>query len=701
MIYTFYSYKGGVGRSMALANVAELFYQAGLKVLMVDWDLEAPGLERFFPVDHEIFCTKLGLMDMLLSYKQQMTEELNFSDKNTHQEKKILPFDKPNQFLFDIYPNIRSEGKLWLLSAGKRSNENFNQYANHVRTFDWGDFYQNWEGELYFEWLRQQFEEIADVVLIDSRTGVTEMGGVCTYQLADVLVMLCSASQQSLEGTYKMVLDFKRPEVAEIRRRPLDVIVVPARVEDAESDYLDEFQKEFIKLFSKYTPSIIGLQPDSLWQLSIPYVPRYAYKEVLAIPEQGKAHAQKLVETFKKLKDTLSLFMPEKKKNFFAYDNAWVGREELLKDLSDRIRSSCRLLVLIGITGVGKTSLGERLAVELQEWFNNDWRYFHQENFDDEQQSSDFANVAARWLQKWNQPVNPEERNDPQRLLRRLVQYLCENRYLVQMDSLENILQGDEEEGWSNFKDEWWLKFFHSCLGAASCASCFILTSQDLPGQIDVLGTRYPNFWHCTLLGGLEKSEQIALFEKTELDTSLDSESRVYLERIGEAYEGHPLALRVITGEIKNKPFEGNVLAYWNKYSSEVEEIEKAIAEAQAGKSVGSDDKFQLDRFTKTLRRNVRSRLNKTFNRLKRDSKWAYILLCEASIYRCPVSEDFWLSHLEDWERSKDEQEKAIDSLRSYNLIEEVIYDNQVLIRQHNLIRSLALEHLKHLEDCQ
>jgi MinD-like ATPase involved in chromosome partitioning or flagellar assembly len=48
MIYTFYSYKGGVGRTMALANVAELFYQTGLKVLMIDWDLEAPGLERYF-----------------------------------------------------------------------------------------------------------------------------------------------------------------------------------------------------------------------------------------------------------------------------------------------------------------------------------------------------------------------------------------------------------------------------------------------------------------------------------------------------------------------------------------------------------------------------------------------------------------------------------------------------------------------------
>ena len=48
MIVTFYSYKGGVGRSMALANVAEWFRLQGLRVVMVDWDLEAPGLESFF-----------------------------------------------------------------------------------------------------------------------------------------------------------------------------------------------------------------------------------------------------------------------------------------------------------------------------------------------------------------------------------------------------------------------------------------------------------------------------------------------------------------------------------------------------------------------------------------------------------------------------------------------------------------------------
>ena len=52
-IITFYSYKGGTGRSMALANIAciladEQKLKNGKGVLMIDWDLEAPGLHRYF-----------------------------------------------------------------------------------------------------------------------------------------------------------------------------------------------------------------------------------------------------------------------------------------------------------------------------------------------------------------------------------------------------------------------------------------------------------------------------------------------------------------------------------------------------------------------------------------------------------------------------------------------------------------------------
>ena len=45
-IITFYSYKGGTGRTMAMANVAWIIASNGKRVLAVDWDLESPGLAQ-------------------------------------------------------------------------------------------------------------------------------------------------------------------------------------------------------------------------------------------------------------------------------------------------------------------------------------------------------------------------------------------------------------------------------------------------------------------------------------------------------------------------------------------------------------------------------------------------------------------------------------------------------------------------------
>jgi cellulose biosynthesis protein BcsQ len=44
---TFYSFKGGVGRTMSLLNVACILAGRGRRVLMIDFDLEAPGLTLF------------------------------------------------------------------------------------------------------------------------------------------------------------------------------------------------------------------------------------------------------------------------------------------------------------------------------------------------------------------------------------------------------------------------------------------------------------------------------------------------------------------------------------------------------------------------------------------------------------------------------------------------------------------------------
>lgn len=299
MIYTFYSYKGGVGRSMALANVGELFYRAGLNVLLVDWDLEAPGLERFFAVDAEEISGHPGVVDMLLDYKYQLPQKWTGAD---------VQFKKPSDFVIDLYPGSR-RGRLQLLTSGQRDKANFTHYADTVLTFDWKDFYDNYEGEAYFEWLRQQFFEMADVVLIDSRTGITEMGGVCTYQLADVVVAFCTTNQQSLNGTAKVLSDLQRSEVREARGRPLKVIAIPARVEKSEGEFLGRFKEQYLALFST-SAETLGITNGQLWDLRIPYIPYYAYEETRPVRD-SMAIAQELSRPFKLLTLMLSRLADE------------------------------------------------------------------------------------------------------------------------------------------------------------------------------------------------------------------------------------------------------------------------------------------------------------------------------------------------------------------------------------------------------
>src|SRR4051812_16019418 len=73
-IITFYSFKGGVGRTMALANVAWILSANNYRVLMVDWDLEAPGLHHYFRpflADPELR-ERRGLIELFTDYVDYM-----------------------------------------------------------------------------------------------------------------------------------------------------------------------------------------------------------------------------------------------------------------------------------------------------------------------------------------------------------------------------------------------------------------------------------------------------------------------------------------------------------------------------------------------------------------------------------------------------------------------------------------------------
>lgn len=368
-------------------------------------------------------------------------------------------------------------------------------------------------------------------------------------------------------------------------------------------------------------------------------------------------------------------------------DEEWVGREHLINDLVGKLQNQQRIVLILGITGIGKTALAESLVVKLR----GDWSE-HRENFENVNRPKDFATIVTGWLNSWGDIVLPEDQNKPEQLLTRVVDRICKGKYLLLLDSLEYLLTSTSEDTWSNFEDEWWGRLWTSILSAPNCQSRIIITSQDFPQQLAIECERYQNFWHQKILTGLIELEQRELFIRLGFPEEIESrDSRLML--IGSIYDGHPLALRVIGGEIKSV-WRSNIQAYWLENGRAIEEVQTALQAARAGDYEGRSDRWELASYTIQLRRSVKNRIDLTFNRLKEQVPIAYELICMASIYRCEVPERFWLSHLEFEDYDREQQLLAITALRDRYLVEDCGF-NQIderLVSQHNLIRSIAID---------
>ena len=264
---------------MALANVADRLCRYGLKTLIVDFDLEAPGLERYFPIDMQAARQSPGLLDLLIAYKQAMSQPVGQSTRD---------FRKLEQYIFPVYYELPGSGSLHLLPAGMRGDEDqLSNYAYQLRTFDWQEFYFDWGGELFFQWLAREIGKRYDLALVDSRTGVTEMGGVCAYQLADSLVMFCAPNGQNLQGTRDVLRNFNSERVRALRKdRALQVLVAPARVQQ-DSPELGKFRAAF-SAFEEFAPATLKAMGLSFWDLMVPYDPAFAFEERV-VGENGTA----------------------------------------------------------------------------------------------------------------------------------------------------------------------------------------------------------------------------------------------------------------------------------------------------------------------------------------------------------------------------------------------------------------------------
>ena len=225
-VTTFYSFKGGVGRTLALVNVAVELAGRGRRVLLVDFDLEAPGLDTF-DLGRPPRRTP-GVVDFVSAYLR------------SGRAPDVTPF------VFESTGMGDANGGLWIMPAGAHHDG----YANTLSGIDWGELYEKYDGYFLFEDLKRQWKASLspDYVLIDSRTGHTDVGGICTRQLPDSVVILFFPNAQNLRGLTKVVRDI-RSETGRTRDNRIDLHFVMSNVPDLDDE--DRILEENILAFRR------------------------------------------------------------------------------------------------------------------------------------------------------------------------------------------------------------------------------------------------------------------------------------------------------------------------------------------------------------------------------------------------------------------------------------------------------------------
>ncbi|MGW5585921.1 FxSxx-COOH system tetratricopeptide repeat protein [Streptomyces sp. NPDC003857] len=304
-IITFYSYKGGTGRTMALANTAWILAANGKRVLAVDWDLEAPGLHRFFHpfLDSNALAATTGVIDIINEYAWAATTGAQRSGP-WH-----VDYADVEQHAISLTPErlglrFAEGGSLDFLSAGRQDRT----YSATVSSFEWDNFYERLGGGLFLDALRDSMKASYDYVLIDSRTGLSDSADICTIQMPDVLVDCFTLSDQSMDGAAAVA----RSVQDGYRKRRIRVLPVPMRIDEGEKEKVDAGRALARLKFEGLPkgPDDSDLSPEeqtAYWgNIEIPYRPYYAYEETLATVGDESGIANSLLSAFERLTAVVS-----------------------------------------------------------------------------------------------------------------------------------------------------------------------------------------------------------------------------------------------------------------------------------------------------------------------------------------------------------------------------------------------------------
>lgn len=237
-IIVFYSFKGGVGRSTALASFAIQRTRMGEKVVVIDFDLDSPGIGVLLSADKKGTTAPWGVLDYMLE----------------------RPYGRVN--LEDYVHACRREevtgsGEIKVFPAGQMDE----RYPSKLSRIDF-ELPQNSQISHPFLLLLNQIRDELkpDWLLIDARAGLSEAAGLLLGGLAHMYIIFGTSSEQSWQGIRLILrrLGYQRVREGESQ---LECLLVQAMITDvsevaksAIENFMDRSRDEFVDNYYSEDP---------------------------------------------------------------------------------------------------------------------------------------------------------------------------------------------------------------------------------------------------------------------------------------------------------------------------------------------------------------------------------------------------------------------------------------------------------------
>lgn len=440
----FYSHKGGVGRSLVLANVAYELARLGRKILILDLDLEAPGQHMT-----DLFRPRIAHARDLVGWPGKGLLEL-FGTWMSEHDRQAFDFD-----LTDYLRPPRQEvanklaeqsGALWLLPAGDDSDAN---YAQRVSGFSWKDFYQAGGQALLLNLKHRFLAEDFDHVLIDARTGISDELYVSALELADTVVVVSGFNWQNVDGTRKVVDALRSAEVErEFEKKRL--LLVGSPVPTMIGGELLARRRADIRM---QWPGFEGFHAELPYDADLALEERvFAWECDIGLETKPYALAiDKLLSCIQALEDpqVLTEKQPKQTNPFALIRRDYIKDEDVARFFVDPggniVEDMGRFtpIIVTGARGSGKTMLASRFALNVR--LAEQRRKFGKERVEAIEQLSLYFRIDADFLDSFNQS-DDGLRDTFDRLFSQFFDIVVIRKALLALESLGGIAVWCNEE---------------------------------------------------------------------------------------------------------------------------------------------------------------------------------------------------------------------------------------------------------------